>query len=58
VDVYNLFNANTAWDMNPYTGVTTVTNPVTNASRSVPQFGIPIGILGPRIVRFGVRFVF
>ncbi len=58
VDVYNVFNTNVAFDVNPYTGISTVSNPVSGATRNVPSFGIPTGILGPRIVRFGVRYTF
>lgn len=53
VDVYNVFNSNTAFDINPYTGQTT-----TASGQTVPSFGIPTGILGPRIVRLGAKFTF
>jgi len=53
VDVYNLFNSNTAFDINPFTGETT-----TGSGRAIPSFGVPTGILGPRIVRFGAKFSF
>jgi hypothetical protein len=53
VDVYNVFNSNTAFDINPYTGQTT-----TASGRTVASFGVPTGILGPRIVRFGAKFTF
>jgi hypothetical protein len=58
VDVYNLFNAATAFDINPFTGVSNVANPVTGAVNQYPSYGLPTGILGPRIVRFGVVFRF
>ncbi|MGE5245632.1 MAG: TonB-dependent receptor plug domain-containing protein, partial [Betaproteobacteria bacterium] len=58
VDVYNLFNAATAFDMNPFTGVSRVKNPVTGAVNSYPSFGLPTGLLGPRIVRLGIVFRF
>jgi len=53
VDVYNVFNANTAFDVNPFTGQTTTTS-----GRTIATFGVPTGILGPRIVRFGVKLSF
>ena len=58
VDVYNLFNAATAFDVNPFTGVSSVANPVTGAVSSFPSYGLPTGLLGPRIVRLGVVFRF
>lgn len=58
VDVYNLFNAATPFDVNPFTGVSRVTNQTTGAVSSLPSFGLPTGLLGPRIVRLGavIRF--
>ncbi len=58
VDVYNVFNADTAFDLNPLTGVSKVTNPVTGAVNTYPSFGLPTGLLGPRIVRFGAVYRF
>jgi hypothetical protein len=58
VDAYNLFNVNTAWDWNPLTGVVTTTNQVDGSKHTYPQFGIPTGILGPRIFRFGAALRF
>jgi hypothetical protein len=58
VDVYNIFNQATPFDFNPFTGTSRVVNPVSGAVNSYPSFGLPTGLLGPRIVRFGavVRF--
>jgi hypothetical protein len=58
VDIYNLFNAATAYDVNPVTGVSRVVNPVSGAVNQFPSYGLPSGILGPRIVRLGVKFTF
>ncbi|MDE3156673.1 MAG: TonB-dependent receptor [Acidobacteriota bacterium] len=57
-DAYNLFNAATAYDWNPFTGVSRVTNPVTGVVNTYPSFGLPTGLLGPRIMRLGISYTF
>jgi hypothetical protein len=60
MDVYNLTNANTVYAVR--TGSTT-SNVIdyTQPNRpvvTIPQFKSPTGVLGPRIIRFGITYVF
>lgn len=60
LDVYNLSNANTVWQARTLTGRINVREggaPV-GALVNQPQFLSPTGILGPRIVRFGLAYRF
>ncbi|MEZ5316147.1 MAG: TonB-dependent receptor [Vicinamibacterales bacterium] len=60
MDVYNLTNANTVYDVRTLTGTTNVrfagdpSQPVTQ----IPSFLSPTGFLGPRIIRFNVTYSF
>jgi hypothetical protein len=58
--VSNITNANTVWSVRTLTGVSTfrVGGDPAGAINTVPQFGTPTNILGPRIARFGVTFRF
>ena len=58
MDIYNVTNANTVFSVNTNTGVTNVRFGGDGAIRSVPQFLLPTGILGPRIIRFNVTYKF
>jgi hypothetical protein len=60
LDIYNLANANTVWEVNQSTGRTNVRpNGDPNATPvNVAVWGLPTGILAPRIVRFGVAYRF
>ena len=60
MDVYNLTNANTIYDVRMGSGVTNIrvngdaTAPVTQ----IQTFLSPTGVLGPRIIRFNVTYQF
>ena len=58
--VSNITNANTVWSVRTLTGVSSfrVGGDPNGAINTVPQFGTPTNILGPRIARFGVTFRF
>ena len=58
--VSNVTNANTVWSVRTLTGVSSfrVGGDPAGAINTVPQFGTPTNILGPRIARFGVTFRF
>lgn len=70
MDVYNLTNANTVYSIRTGTGTTTVidyTNPaaldaINNHTPPptvvIPTFNSVTGVLGPRIIRFGVTYWF
>jgi outer membrane receptor protein involved in Fe transport len=60
LDIYNVFNANTVWEVNQSTGRTNVRpNGDPNATPvNVPVWRLPTGILAPRIIRFGVSYRF
>jgi hypothetical protein len=59
-DGYNLFNANTVWQVRTLTGRINVRQGglATGALINQPQFLSPTGILGPRIFRLGLGFRF
>jgi hypothetical protein len=60
VDIYNLTNANTVFNVRQNTGLTNVRqagDPNGQINR-IPTFLSPTGILGPRIIRFNVGFSF
>jgi carboxypeptidase family protein/TonB-dependent receptor-like protein len=59
-DGYNLFNANTVWQVRTLTGRINVRQGglATGAVVNQPQFLSPTGILGPRIFRLGLGFRF
>jgi len=60
IDLYNLANANTAWDARPGSGTLNflqggvIGGPV----NVLPQFGSPAQVLAPRILRFTVALRF
>lgn len=60
MDVYNLTNANTVWDVRTGTGLTNVryANDPTQPITQIATFMSPTGILGPRIIRFNVTYWF
>lgn len=60
MDVFNLTNANTAWELRSLTGRLNVRQDgsPTGQINNVPQFLSPSQILAPRIVRFGVAYRF
>jgi hypothetical protein len=60
LDIFNVTNANTVWDVNQGTGRTNVRpNGDPNVPTvNVPVWKLPIGILAPRIIRFGVSYRF
>ena len=60
MDVYNVTNANTIFDVRTGTGLTNVryANEPTQPVTQIPTFLSPTGALGPRIIRFNVTFWF
>jgi len=60
MDIYNVTNANTTYDVRTGTGRTGVryANDSTQPSVLIPTYGSPIGVLGPRIIRFNVTYTF
>ena len=60
LDIFNVMNANTVWEVNQGTGRTNVRP---NGDPNVPTVNVPVwrlptGILAPRIIRFGVSYRF
>jgi hypothetical protein len=60
VDVHNVSNANTAWDARTLGGTINLRQDgsPTGAINTVPQFGSPSQVYGPRNIRFNVAFRF
>ena len=58
MDVYNLFNSNAVFNVRTTTGLQNVTDYTNNTTVSISQFNSPIGVLGPRIIRFNVSYRF
>ncbi len=60
MDVYNLTNANTTYSVRTGTGRTNVIDysQPGQPTVSIPTFLSPTGVLGPRIIRFNVTYVF
>ena len=58
MDVYNLTNSNAIFNVRTGTGLVNVTDFTTGTTVSLPQFNLPIGVLGPRIIRFNVTYRF
>lgn len=60
VDIYNLSNENTVYQVRTNTGRTTarVGADPNGALVTFPMYGSPINVLGPRIVRFNVSYKF
>ena len=60
MDVYNVTNANTIFNVRTDTGVINVrqAGDPNGTANTIPEFLSPTGILGPRIVRFNVRYRF
>jgi hypothetical protein len=60
MDVYNITNANTTYDVRTGTGLTNIRvngDPDAPVTR-IPTFLSPTGVLGPRIIRFNVTYQF
>ena len=60
MDVYNLSNANTIYDVRTGSGLTNIRvagDPATPTTQ-IPTFLSPTGVLGPRIIRFNVTYQF
>ena len=58
MDVYNVANSNAVFNVRTLTGRVNITDFTTNQTAQIPQFNSPIGVLGPRIVRFGLTYKF
>jgi hypothetical protein len=60
MDVYNLFNANTTYDVRTGTGRTNVryANDPTRPTTGIQTYLSPTGVLGPRIIRFNITYWF
>jgi hypothetical protein len=60
LDVYNLTNANTVWEVRTLTPSITVREggDPNGAVNTIPQFLSPTQVLGPRILRFSASFKF
>ncbi len=60
VDIYNVANANTTWEVRTLTPAITVRQggDPNGTPNTIAQFLSPTQVLGPRILRFGVSFVF
>ncbi len=58
VDAYNVTNNNAVFNVRTTTGVISVTDYTTNDRVSIPQFGSPTGVLGPRVFRINVSYRF
>jgi hypothetical protein len=60
VDVYNLTNTNTVWEVRTLTPAITVREggDPTGALNTIAQFMSPTQVLGPRIIRFSASFKF
>jgi hypothetical protein len=58
LDIYNLTNANTIYNVRTGTGLTPVTDYTTGQTVRIPTFNSPIGVLGPRIIRFNFSYRF
>ncbi len=58
MDIYNVTNSNAVFNVRTTTGLQTVTDFTTGQSVRIPQFNSPIGVLGPRILRFNVSYKF
>ena len=58
VDIYNITNSNAVFDIRTGTGTVKVTDYTTGTQVIIPQFGSPIGVLGPRIIRLNITYKF
>jgi hypothetical protein len=60
MDIYNVTNSNTVFDVRRETGVISVNDSgdPNGQVRDIARFGSPIGVLGPRVVRFNVSYRF
>jgi hypothetical protein len=60
MDVYNLTNENTVFNVRTNTGTMNVRQAGDPNGQliNIPQFLSPTGILGPRIIRFNVTYRF
>ena len=58
MDVYNITNNNSIFTIRTTTGRINLTDFTTGQSVSQAQYGSPVGVLGPRIIRFNVVYRF
>jgi hypothetical protein len=60
VDLYNVTNANTVWQVRTGTGLTPirVAGLAANPLVSIPTFNSPTGVTSPRVLRFNVTYTF
>jgi len=60
IDFYNLFNANTVWDVRTLSGTINLrqAGDPNGTLNTVPQYLSPAQVLGPRIIRFTVAYRF
>jgi Carboxypeptidase regulatory-like domain/TonB-dependent Receptor Plug Domain len=60
MDIYNLANANTVWEVRTLTPAITVREggDPNGALNTIPQFMSPTQVLGPRIIRFSASYRF
>jgi hypothetical protein len=60
MDIYNLTNENTVYDVRRNTGRTTAryAGDPTGVQNTFPMYGSPTNVLGPRIIRFNVSYKF
>jgi hypothetical protein len=58
VDAFNVTNENTVFDVRTGSNLQTVRVGGTGESRVIPQFMSPVGVLGPRILRFNLTYRF
>ncbi|MGZ5494978.1 MAG: outer membrane beta-barrel protein [Thermoanaerobaculia bacterium] len=58
LDVYNITNNNSIFTIRTTTGRINLTDFTTGQSVSQTQYGSPVGVLGPRIIRFNVVYRF
>jgi hypothetical protein len=58
LDLDNLTNSNTVWQVRTLTPATAFTDPTTGTRATLQQFGSPVQILGPRtaVLRFAFKF--
>jgi hypothetical protein len=58
LDLDNLTNANTVWQVRTLTPATAFTDPTTGTRATLQQFGSPVQILGPRTAVLRAAFKF
>ena len=58
VDVYNVTNDNSIYTVRLTTGTVKLTDYTTGSPVTIPQYGSPVGVLGPRIARLNFVYRF